>query len=230
MDTNFMDTSHISVRDPSYVAGTAQKPEVGVFIQTNRKARAINENKLSVGQTVWMKWSGGPIVASSRILSWHTGNFHSGNINQIRELCLGTNLFGLTDYWKEVSGKIDGYYAVILLSDEHWLEQPIFSNGRSHGSSWIYLDTAEKRDTWLTNDVVQQGKDKHPKGRAIPKGMRFDVLKRDNYTCMYCGSKAPEVTLHVDHIIPWTLVKKHEIKNLVTACSACNQGKSAKII
>ena len=141
-----MDTSHIVVRDHSYVAGTADKPEVGVFVQTNKKAKAIDDTKLAVGQTVWMKWSGGPIVASSKILSWHTGSFQSGNVNQIRELCIGTNLFGLGNYWKQVSEKIDGHYAVILLSDEEWLEQPIFSTARSHGSSWIYLDTAEKTD------------------------------------------------------------------------------------
>ena len=225
-----MDTSHIVVGDHSYAAGTADKPEVGVFVQTNRKTKAIDDNKLAVGQTVWMKWSGGPIIASSKILSWHTGNFQSGNINQIRELCIGTNRFGLASYWEQVSGKIDGYYAVILLSDEHWLEQPIFSAARSHGSSWIYLDTAEKTDAWLTNHVIQQEKDNNPKGRVIPKGMRFEVLKRDNFTCNYCGAKAPEVSLHIDHIIPWKLVQKHEIENLVTACSTCNLGKSDKII
>ena len=128
-----------------------------------------------------MKWSGGPIVARSTVLSWHTGTFQFGNINDIRERCIGTNLFGLSDYWQQVSDKINGNYAVILLTDEEWLENPLFPSARSYGSSWVYLDTTEKRALWLTNDTIQETKDKDPKGRSIPKGMRFNVLKRDNF-------------------------------------------------
>ena len=66
-----------------------------------------------------------PIVAKSKILSWHTGRFCDGNINSIRELCIGTKLFGLNAYWKSVSDKLSGFF-VILLTDEEWLEKPIF--------------------------------------------------------------------------------------------------------
>ena len=54
-----------------------------------------------------MKWNDGPIVGKSKLLSWHTGSFSSGNINKLRELCVGTNLFGLKDYWKTVADKIE---------------------------------------------------------------------------------------------------------------------------
>ena len=53
-----------------------------------------------------MKWNDGPIVGKSKLLSWHTGSFTSGNINKLRELCVGTNLFGLNEYWKTVADKI----------------------------------------------------------------------------------------------------------------------------
>ncbi len=32
--------------------------------------------------------------------------------------------------------------------------------------------------------------------------LRFDVFKRDAFTCQYCGKKAPDVVLHADHIKP----------------------------
>ena len=85
-----------------------------------------------------------------------------------------------------------------------------FANARSFGSSWIYLDTKDKTKEWLTHDNTLLQKDKNQEGRSIPKGLRFDVLRRDNYTCKYCGAKAPNVQLHVDHVIPWKIVKKHE--------------------
>lgn len=62
---------------------------------------------------------------------------------------------------------------------------------------------------------------------AISRRLRFEVLRRDGHTCRYCGAKAPDVTLTVDHVIPVTLGGGDEPNNLVTACVDCNAGKSS---
>lgn len=62
--------------------------------------------------------------------------------------------------------------------------------------------------------------------KAIAKSVRFEVFKRDRFTCQYCGAKAPEAVLQVDHIHPVAEGGENEIMNLVTACVACNSGKS----
>ena len=61
---------------------------------------------------------------------------------------------------------------------------------------------------------------------ALGKKARFEVLKRDNFTCKYCGAKAPEVILQVDHIVPVSKGGSNDQTNLVTACQPCNSGKS----
>ena len=61
----------------------------------------------------------------------------------------------------------------------------------------------------------------------IPKRLRFDVFKRDSFTCKYCGAKAPDVLLHCDHIIPVVQGGPTDMLNLTTSCSACNFGKGA---
>jgi len=61
----------------------------------------------------------------------------------------------------------------------------------------------------------------------ITKKIRFEVLKRDSFTCQYCGSKTPDVLLEVDHIIPKSKRGSDSMDNLVTACFDCNRGKSA---
>lgn len=62
---------------------------------------------------------------------------------------------------------------------------------------------------------------------AISKRLRFDVFKRDLFTCQYCGRTPPSVTLEADHIVP----RKHKgpdtVDNLVTSCADCNRGKAA---
>ena len=38
-------------------------------------------------------------------------------------------------------------------------------------------------------------------GVSISKTTRFAVLARDGFRCRYCGAEAPNVVLHVDHVI-----------------------------
>ena len=65
--------------------------------------------------------------------------------------------------------------------------------------------------------------------KAIPKKVRFEVFKRDKFTCTYCGRKAPDVVLEVDHIIPVAEGGKNDIMNLTTSCRDCNRGKGKRI-
>jgi len=63
------------------------------------------------------------------------------------------------------------------------------------------------------------------KRKPLSKKTRFEVFKRDKFTCQYCGDVAPNVVLHVDHIEPISRGGTDDILNLVTACSNCNGGK-----
>jgi hypothetical protein len=64
--------------------------------------------------------------------------------------------------------------------------------------------------------------------KPLSKTVRFEVFKRDSFTCQYCGAKAPDVVLHCDHINPVAKGGTNDIINLVTACAACNGGKGAR--
>lgn len=55
---------------------------------------------------------------------------------------------------------------------------------------------------------------------------RFEIFKRDLFTCQYCGRSAPEVELHIDHIFPQAKGGTDEVSNLITACSECNYAKN----
>jgi hypothetical protein len=61
----------------------------------------------------------------------------------------------------------------------------------------------------------------------VSKRLRFEVLRRDDHTCQYCGDKAPDVTLHVDHVVPVSLGGSDKPDNLVAACKDCNLGKTS---
>jgi len=66
------------------------------------------------------------------------------------------------------------------------------------------------------------------KRRSTGKRLRFEVFKRDLFTCRYCGAQPPEVVLVVDHVLSVAEGGATSLDNLVTACEPCNQGKSHK--
>lgn len=59
---------------------------------------------------------------------------------------------------------------------------------------------------------------------------RFEVFKRDGFTCQYCVRRTPEVVLEVDHIIPRAEGGSDGTENLLTACWDCNRGKGARLL
>lgn len=81
---------------------------------------------------------------------------------------------------------------------------------------------ATKRSTW---DGVLFRLFRMRRRRALPSKRRFEVLRRDGFRCVYCGAKASESELHVDHVVPVIDGGSDEPSNLVTACIDCNLGK-----
>ena len=62
--------------------------------------------------------------------------------------------------------------------------------------------------------------------KSLSKRIRFEVLKRDSFTCVYCGKNPSQEVLEVDHVIPVSKGGKNTTENLVTSCFSCNRGKS----
>lgn len=62
---------------------------------------------------------------------------------------------------------------------------------------------------------------------AISKRLRYEILRRDNHACRYCGATAPDVKLTVDHVVPVALGGTDDPTNLITACAGCNSGKTS---
>jgi HNH endonuclease len=57
--------------------------------------------------------------------------------------------------------------------------------------------------------------------------VRIRVMKRDRFTCTYCGVSGSDAELEIDHIHPVSRGGSHHISNLTTSCRACNQKKGA---
>ena len=68
------------------------------------------------------------------------------------------------------------------------------------------------------------------KRKTLSKKLRFEIFKRDNFTCQYCGRMAPSVVLEIDHINPVNNNGDNDLLNLITSCFDCNRGKGKKTL
>ncbi len=215
---------HVVIRREEYVSGTRDRPEIGIFTQAHQTRHPVPWGQIAIGDTVWMKWSSGPIVAAAKVQGFR--QIETCSADRLREMTTGSQLFNLRDYWVSLPPAFSA--VVIWLDDERWLDTPIFPNARSRGESWVPLKTAELREAWLSNRAPEQLRVEprnRTRTRTIGYAMRFQVLRRDGFTCQYCGRKPPEVKLHIDHVIPWSAGGLNIPDNLRTSCEPCNLGK-----
>jgi 5-methylcytosine-specific restriction endonuclease McrA len=66
-----------------------------------------------------------------------------------------------------------------------------------------------------------------PRDAHRRKITRKAVLARDAWTCQYCGSRKPGLT--VDHVIPRSRGGKSVWENIVASCAACNRRKGNRL-
>lgn len=95
-----------------------------------------------------------------------------------------------------------------------------------HFIEHIQEDTSDLKDS---SPAGQKKQSATRTSRKINWRLRVTVLIRDNCICKICGvspAKDPSVTLHVDHILPWSKGGETVINNLQTLCHVCNIGKS----
>ena len=55
-----------------------------------------------------------------------------------------------------------------------------------------------------------------------------EILRRDQYHCLYCGRKTDRLT--IDHVVPRHRGGEHRWENLVAACPQCNRRKGGRTV
>ena len=85
---------------------------------------------------------------------------------------------------------------------------------------------------WLADGLIWimilalQGRRVRPTKRvAWPAGLKQELMRRQNNTCVYCGHRRTARTLEIDHIVPVVQGGSNDQSNLQVICSPCNQRK-----
>jgi 5-methylcytosine-specific restriction endonuclease McrA len=96
---------------------------------------------------------------------------------------------------------------------DDWLQQP--PNGAGH------IQTVRKKIS-VPEVLILSNYDKIP--AVNPLFSKRNVLKRDKYTCQYCGDQGRDLT--IDHIVPKSKGGQTCWDNVVAACEKCNKTKA----
>jgi len=98
-----------------------------------------------------------------------------------------------------------------------------FINYKSNGT--IFEKNNKEAEKLNKQEIVKIDQEEK---RNIPLRLRLEILKINNYSCVFCGhspAMRQGVSLQVDHIIPFSKGGKTTLNNLQVLCDQCNLGK-----
>lgn len=100
------------------------------------------------------------------------------------------------------------------------------------GSAWGIKESYNFYELITDEALKLEGKRRpyQEENNPINLRLRWKLLTKYNFTCQYCGRKAPQVVLEIDHKLPKSKGGQNKEQNLIIACKECNIGKSNIIL
>lgn len=99
------------------------------------------------------------------------------------------------------------------------------------GKEYEVIGSRKEKTRYCSKECMYGDKNegKHPYSTKEWKEAKEKVLKRDGNTCQLCGKSGEEESLHINHIMPYRLIRSHISLNLVTLCSSCHAKTDWKV-
>lgn len=242
----------IIIRENEIVSGLSSKIQKVTKLNELYNFKEIKQNKRSIIEREYSRKSLDRVTGTS-IIKYHIEN----NIKEIRTDVENAiyNINLLEKYAKDVEDILqsesinNSEYSLNKYKkiEERVLKKLIYkkedflitlkievyyrSNGGNVNDSrkgkYSFNDLINIYNEWHNGKKFEETKKQERK--IMNDDIRYNVLKRDNYSCQICGATAKDgAKLHVDHIIPVSKGGKTVMSNLQTLCEQCNVGKSNK--
>lgn len=127
----------------------------------------------------------------------------------------GKKIFITTTVEFQYQGKHD----VCYLNPKEPVRKSIIELLNQHNETKVWLEEKIKSGVIV---IGQMQENKHLTRSQLTTKVKGLILKIDDFTCQYCGSKED---LEVDHVVPIELGGTNDNDNLLTCCSSCNKSK-----
>ncbi|MBA7663629.1 hypothetical protein ES703_71674 [subsurface metagenome] len=139
---------HVAIQNKRYTFDNLET--LPVLCRCNKR-KDVPYEKVSPGDKIYIQ-SDGLITVKATVLKVTLKEYD--DINDIRNLCKGTKLYDGKNYWNDMK---DRHYATVvrLANHEDLSNRPIRPRKRSYGSSWIVMDSEQKRREWLEREGLR---------------------------------------------------------------------------
>jgi len=173
---------------------------------------------------------------NNEFLNFFNSKYFIASYFGIKEKYYDMYIDELTDfYWKYEDHKVHIYNNLIEAKENRIkMYYDLAEDGKKiykkqHFTGFRVMDSIEPHmNTFLIVSNDMKLIDEYEERKKVTKGLRFDVMKRDNFYCVLCGATAKNNKLVIDHIKPIAKNGRTVLDNLQTLCQNCNTGKSAK--
>lgn len=117
---------------------------------------------------------------------------------------------------------VDGFW------DDLWKENQFGYDGKFQVQRIGHFSECSE----FAKSISSKKKTRTDRRTPISKQLRFEIFKRDNFTCFYCNRNKDDdkIKLTIDHKVPVAEGGSDDIENLITSCEDCNSGKSNKLL
>ncbi len=119
----------------------------------------------------------------------------------------------------EIAERLSGVAGVVITPRSIQRIVKKYDYSRSTGDAFR-LAVSKNRVNWAYKDPLMKAR-----RSKLAKAKRYQVLKRDGFACVLCGSTAEMGLLEVDHKVAVVNGGTNNLENLRTLCHDCNQGK-----
>ena len=206
----------------------AGKTSEELILDLKSVAKQLNLEKLS--QPIYTKYGKYDCsTISRRFGTWNNALLIAGlklsNISKYPDEELFENILNIWQHKGMQPTRRDMNISISKISSGPYTRR--FSSWQSAILDFINYANENELDVAINDSDVEISCSKTSRDPSLR--LRYNVLKRDNFSCIQCGAspaKNPNVELHIDHIIPWSRNGVTEFNNLQTLCKNCNLGKS----
>lgn len=126
--------------------------------------------------------------------------------------------------------KVDNSMEIKTDGGDHFLTTCLLNDSECfHLGVRIMFGRNPDLDSILMRGVKYKQVGVSKKRESIGLSKRYDVMKRDGFQCVLCGTSGRNARLEIDHIIPISSGGSNKADNLQTLCFKCNRGKRDKV-
>lgn len=149
-----LETQHVIFQNVDDNPGSYARPEFSSVLLLGSREHRLDAELFAPGQTMWLKFVKGPIVARGTLVRCVGGLRRDWSDADIRSVCRRTALSTHAPTWERLSHSSATRFMLIEVDDAEALDVPIYPRDRGYGASILPLSTLARQIAWLDGDIA----------------------------------------------------------------------------